>query len=78
MNTIPKGVIGYAKNPSGGFMVRICAWCDTGKGATRWAAPLPVTHTLCPECYQKQMAQLLGERDLSCESQNNPIQPNHA
>jgi hypothetical protein len=73
-----KAFQGYKCDGNGGFLVKVCSWCPDAAEATVWAAPLRVTHTLCPECYRKEIGNLLGEQDLSCESQNNPIQPNHA
>ena len=47
--------LGYGKWPRGGVAVRVCSWCPDAATVTAWAAPLPVTHGICPECYQRVM-----------------------
>lgn len=58
---LPAAWLGYAPHAKGGFAVRVCAWCSSKAEAERLAAPLPVTHSCCPACYQRQLAELLGE-----------------
>ena len=55
-------IMGYANMREKGFALRVCSWCPTAKQGTAWAAPLPVTHGICPACYQRQMGGFLGEK----------------
>ena len=58
--------LGYAVNPKGGFMVRVCAWHDPAlrSAAERMAGGLPITHGICPECAQRLMREVTGEREI--------------
>lgn len=57
----PAAWMGYAVNPKGGFMARICAWCPDKAEAEAMAGRIPITHGMCPECYQAQVRKLTGE-----------------
>ena len=59
----PAAWLGYAVKPTGGFVVRVCAWCPDKAEADRLAhaAGLEVTHCMCVSCYQIQLSDLLGE-----------------
>ena len=61
----PAAFMGYACGPAG-IMVRVCAWhgADAKLEAETWAAPLPVTHSCCPQCAQRLMAEVTGEREI--------------
>ena len=49
----PTAFMGYSKAQQGGVSVRVCSWCPDAANVTAWAAPLPVTHGICPECYRR-------------------------
>jgi hypothetical protein len=58
--------MGYAVPESGASRacVRICSYCPDKKEAEDEAerANHDMTHSICPECYNKQLAKLLGEQ----------------
>lgn len=48
----------------GTLLIRVCSSCPGRAEVEAFAArepAVPVTHGLCPACYQKAMAELLGE-----------------
>ena len=47
------------------YGVRLCSWCPDIAKAEAMAKKenLTVSHGLCPSCYDKQIAQLLGEKE---------------
>ena len=61
VSELPKAWLGYSPCKGGGFAVRVCAWCSDKAEAERLARPLPITHTICPACYARQLAQLKVE-----------------
>jgi hypothetical protein len=58
---LPVAWIGYARTDT----VRVCAWCPDKMAADKLALAqgFRVTHQICPVCYNKQLAELLGEKD---------------
>ena len=64
MNDVPTAWMGYAtrvahsKRPC----VRVCAYCPDKKAADALAESkgYDVTHSICPSCYQIQIAQITG------------------
>ena len=58
-----KAFLGY-KAMKPGFAVIVCSWCPDAAEATAWAAPLPVTHSCCPQCAQRLMREVTGEREI--------------
>ena len=66
MNT-PSALMGYAPPLKGASRacVRVCAWCPDKAAAEAEAEKYghDVTHGICPKCFQKQQAALLGERE---------------
>ena len=48
----------------GTLLIRVCSSCPGRAEVEAFAArepAVPVTHGLCPACYEKAMAELLGE-----------------
>lgn len=43
--------MGYAWHKRHGFSVRVCSWCPDSGAVEMWAKPMPVTHGICPTCY---------------------------
>ena len=64
---MPRAFIGYGFSGKTGAYIRCCSTCPDKAQLEAWAArgpaPLPVTHGICPACYQTQMARLMGEAD---------------
>lgn len=57
---IERAFVGYKITPAGKLMLRVCSWCPDKNSLETWAKgrDLAITHTLCPACYQSQLAQL--------------------
>ena len=58
---MPQAWMGYAAPDT----IRVCAWCPDKSAADRLAREqhFKATHSMCVTCYQKQLAELLGEKD---------------
>lgn len=56
---LPVAWMGYAAPDT----IKICAWCSDKVTADRLAREqhFKVTHAICPRCYGRQLAALLGE-----------------
>jgi hypothetical protein len=67
--------MGYACGPKGGFAIRVCSWCPGAVAAAKWAEPLPVTHGKCEACFQRDMSEMLGEKEISLD-ENTPDSQN--
>lgn len=61
--TLPAAWMGYAPPSEGRTCVSICSYCpDTAQAnALAKSENLAATHGICVKCYQKQMAEILGE-----------------
>lgn len=59
---LPDAWIGLKVDKDWNWTVRVCAYCPSKKEADQEAARLnlPVTHTICPSCYNKQMIEWIG------------------
>jgi hypothetical protein len=67
MTPMPPAFLGY-KLSHGSLLIRVCASCPGRAEVEAFARaepPVPVTHGICPACYQKAMAEVLGE---ACQS----------
>jgi hypothetical protein len=64
---MPQSFVGYGLDLSRnglGLYVKVCAWCPDKSEMDQWAAQkaLKTSHTACPKCYQKQIAELTGDK----------------
>ena len=61
---LPKAWLGYSPKFTDRPVVRVCSWCPDKIEAERQAhaASHDITHCICPEHYQKQIAELFGEQ----------------
>ena len=60
-----KAFLGY-KLSHGSLLIRACASCPGRAEVEAFARaepPVPVTHGICPACYAKAMAEVLGEQN---------------
>lgn len=56
--TLPAAWMGYVAGDHQ-IWVRVCSYCQDRKQAEEMAKPLPVTHGVCPDCFQKQISEII-------------------